>query len=261
MRLLLTSDWHDDAITLGVERRTELLKYLDRITRAVRDEAVDVPIFSGDAFDPGSMMQSQYEVDVICAFRGLAQMSTRGKLVAVAGNHDVVEVARPLSTLSPAANAGDGSSYVAEIPSVFSLHENESSSEGVSFLLLPYISRAWADAERNTPGMVGPAALTDIAFETAATLRRRGHRIVVVGHMTVAGAVIGSESVEMSRGRDLDLPIERIRALEPTLVVNGHYHRPQVVDVGGLQIVIPGSPLSFTTDDPSDGKGYVIAEV
>jgi predicted phosphodiesterase len=65
----------------------------------------------------------------------------------------------------------------------------------------------------------------------------------------------------MSRGRDLDLPLARIAELRPALVVNGHYHKPQVVQTGGVEVVIPGSPLSFTTDDPAAGKGYVVAEV
>lgn len=260
MRLLITSDWHLDAVTLGVERRPELLAYVRSVASAARENDVDVAVFGGDAIDPGSMMQSQHEVDLICGFRAIARETTRQKIVAVAGNHDVIEIGRPLTTLSPVAAALEKTAFVAESPAVYTMHDHGADSESVTFLLLPYVARARFDAEKKQPA-TGPTAQMDQAFEIATELRKLGHRIVVVGHMTVAGAVIGSESVEMARGRDLDLPVDRIRALEPALVVNGHYHRPQIVDVGGLEIVIPGSPLSFTTDDAATGKGYVIAEV
>jgi exonuclease SbcD len=259
MRLLFTSDWHSDAVTLGVPRREEFRGYVALLREAVVKHDVDIVVFPGDAFDPGSMLHAQHELDVAHAFRDLSREAAMGRLIAVAGNHDIVEVARPLSVLTPLGAVMDRV-HVADEPSVFTVGDHGASWEAVTFLLLPYTARAWADAEaRGLAG--GPAAAMDDAFTRARNAKGLGHRIVVVGHMTVAGAEMGSESVELSRGRDLDLPVGRIKELEPTLVVNGHYHRPQIVKVDGLEIVIPGSPLAFTTDDVSDDKGYVVVDV
>jgi DNA repair exonuclease SbcCD nuclease subunit len=263
MRLLATSDWHLDAMTLGHPRRDELLSYLKRLLRAVVEEEIDVVVFAGDAADPGSMLGCRYEADLIRWFFELAMASRLKMLLAVAGNHDVVEVSSPLTTLTPAREALRPEMtnrvlvVVNEVPGVVRVREHN-----VAFLALPYVARAWADAEaRGEQTVTGPEHCMDVAFASAQKLRDEDCELVVVGHRTVPTARLGSESMEMSRGRDVDLPIDRIAALRPALVINGHYHRPQVVQIGGIEVVIPGSPLSFTTDDPAAGKGYVVAEV
>lgn len=256
MKLLIISDLHIDAVTLGVERRPELLEYLQRVTAAAWDEKVDVVVFAGDAHDPGLMLAPQYTYDLIQWFGELARISRKRCLIGIAGNHDVVEVSWPLTTLTPVAAALGDVTFIAETPDAISID-----SEGVTFLLLPYIARAVLECGSILRGSRTPQEALDAAFLTAHRARRRGDRVVVVGHRTVPGALVGSESIEMSRGRDYDLPLDELRALEPALVINGHYHRPQVVPGPGFDIVIPGSPLSFTTDDPASGKGYVIAEV
>lgn len=250
MRILFTSDWHLDAHTLGVPRRPELLRYLDLVSQAAEVEAVNAVVFAGDACDPGHMLQSQYAADIIGAFRRLGKNRT---LVAIAGNHDVVEVAGPLTTLTPARVAFDDDphKHILELPGVVTFTGHH-----VALLALPYVARSQVDA--GAPLFVD---VLDQAFGTATMLKKAGVKLIVVGHMTVPGAKLGSETVELSRGRDLDLPLERIAALHPDLVVNGHYHKPQVVQVNGVQVVIPGSPASFSTDDAAQGKGYTVAEI
>lgn len=250
MRILVTSDWHLDAHTLGVPRRPELLRYLDLVAQAADIEEVNVVIFAGDACDPGHMLQSQYAADIIEAFRRLGKNRT---LVAIAGNHDVVEVAGPLTTLAPArvAFADDPHKHILELPEVVAFPGHQ-----VALLALPYVARSQVEA--GSPLFVD---VLDQAFSAAAMRKGAGFKLVVIGHMTVPGAKLGSETVELSRGRDLDLPLERIAALQPDLVVNGHYHKPQVVQVNGVKVVIPGSPASFSTDDAAQGKGYTIAEI
>lgn len=255
MKLLVTSDWHLDAVTLGHPRRPELLAYLQRVKRDIVEQAVDLVVVAGDMCDPGSMLASLYAADIIREYRELAAATRLNKLVAIAGNHDVIETDRPLTTLSPAvACFEDHGVRVAETPSVISI-------AGVAFLLLPYVARAWWDSEARGHCDPGPAAMLDDAFERAAEMKKSGCPLVGVSHLTVEGARIGSETAEMSRGRDVDLPVERIAALKPDLWFNGHYHAPQIVAFPGLTVHIPGSPLSYSTDDPSAGKGYLIAEV
>jgi len=258
MRILATSDWHLDAVTFGIPRRDEVLRYIEAVKRAIVAEGVDIVIVSGDMCDPGSMLGSQCAADVIEAFVGLALLTKERMLLAVAGNHDVVEINYALTTLTPAHRAFDTAKRETVSGTPLSIHIAETpmvvAHRGCVFLMLPYLSRAYVDHGIGADELL--AGVIQLAAE-----RRPGEKLVVVGHLTIPGAIIGSESLELSRGRDYDLPIGRLSELTPDVVINGHYHRPQVVDVGPFEVVIPGSPLAFTTDDEADGKGYVILEV
>ncbi len=244
MKLLVTSDWHDDAVTLGVPRRAEILRYVDELRHVCVLEKVDVVVFPGDFADPGGMLASLYASDSIQLLPGLAAETRSKRGIVVAGNHDVVETSQTLTTLSPlaAVTAARCGVSVAETSSLVYVDD-------VCFLCLPYQARA-AGAE------VLPLGL----FDACLGARAAGQKIVSVSHLNVPGARRGSEVKEMSRGRDVDLPVEQLLELRPDLVINGHYHRPQVVDVSGLEVLIPGSPLAFTTDDDAGGKGYTIVE-
>lgn len=255
MRVLVFSDLHDDASTMGVARRPEALRFLDTVREATIREGVDVVAFAGDWADPGFPL---YEADFVKWSFELAAASRLGHFVAVAGNHDVVEVDVPLSTLSPGEEASrwpvrDVVIEVAHLPRLVPVQSGAGDGGCVAFLCLPYCARAAYEA-------AGYERLLDGALEEAAALKSCGARIVSISHLCLPGARLGSEAREMARGRDLDLPAARLRGLVD-LAVNGHYHAPQDVTVDGLLVVVPGSPLSFTTDDPARGKGYLIAEV
>ena len=255
MRFLITSDWHIDAVTLGVPRRPEVLRYAKHLVGAVTHERIDAVIFAGDGFDPGDMLASLYLADLLSCFRALMHASRLKRIYVIAGNHDVVEVDSALSTLKPLGMV-EGI-VLGEEPCVCRL---EGFGERVAIMLMPYISRAWAQL-RLAGVDPGPDALAGAAFGAARAAKADGFKLVTVGHQTVPGAKLGSESAEMSRGRELDIPFRELSLLEPELVINGHYHKPQTVQCGRVSVVIPGSPLSFTTDDPPTGKGYVVAEV
>ncbi len=244
-KILLTTDWHLDAVTAGKPRLDEACAHIEELIAVLEREAIDVVAFLGDAFDPGQMLGPVYG-DVLSRAAGRFASSARMGTIFIAGNHDVVETSEPRSTLSPLAGIQpwvDGL-FVAERPAVHDVGD-------VRFLLLPYVSRAAAKAN---PGDL------ESAFERCSVKARSGKKLVVLGHMTIPGAVMGSESQELSRGRDLNLP--SLAELEPDLVANGHYHRHQVVRYGGVDVVIPGSPLRFTFGEADDRlKGYVVAEV
>ena len=245
MKILITSDWHLDWVTAGKPRLEEMCAHIEGLIAVVESQAIDVVAFLGDAFDPGQMLGPVYG-DVVSRAAGRFARGARMGTIFLAGNHDVIETSEPRSTLSPLAGIQpwvDGL-VVFERPGVHVIGD-------VCFLLLPYVSRA---ASRGQNGeMVG-------ASMRAVDRRRGKKKLVVLGHMTIPGAVMGSESRELARGRDLDLP--SLGELEPDLVVNGHYHRHQVVRHGGVDVVIPGSPLRLTFGEAADRrKGYLVAEV
>lgn len=243
MRFFISSDWHRDAYTAGVPRARELDEYVGRLCDAAAAEKPDRILFAGDYADPGGMLQSWHASASVLLFRSLARVAP---VVAIAGNHDVVEVDYCLTTLSPlrAAVRAAGDVTVVEKPTLLEVGS-------LALLCLPYASRAFAASDTYK-------AALGVAVETA----KRCDAVVPLAHLSVGGAAMGSESVELSRGRELPFPDELVDTMNVVVAVNGHYHVPQVVDRGRWQIVIPGSGLALTFGDGSARrKGYVVLDL
>lgn len=253
MRMLLTSDWHMDAVTAGVPRIGEFEAYLTAVVEAVKARRVDIVAVLGDFFDPGKMNGPELTARLLMAAVKLSESGAQ-KVLWIAGNHDVVETSDGFTTISALAVAIQGGfldrtgcarNYVWEKPGVRDF-------EGYGVLGLPYRARL-----AQKPGEM------EEALEAAAKLKGEGAPLIVLGHMTVPGASLGSESAEMARGRDLDIPLTQLAELEPVLVANGHYHQAQTVaGPGGIRVVIPGSPHRFTFGERNDAdKGFVVLDI
>lgn len=250
MKVLLTSDWHLDATTAGVRRLDEFRDYLREVVDTANAERVDAILVLGDYFNPGGMDAHGLTCHLMSAAHVLAGAAP---VVMLAGNHDVVETSEGWTTLSPlwlASNAGYPWNveqvHVAQLPATILVN-------GIAVLCLPYTAASIADD--------AAAGLRD-AIKDAATMVAEGAPLVVIGHLSVPGAILSSESREMARGRDLDFPFEMVAGLRPVLVANGHYHRAQTVTgPNGLEVLIPGSPWRVTFGESEDtDKGFTIVE-
>jgi len=254
MKFLAISDLHLDAVTAGRPRRAEVVEYLrDAHAAAVRED-VDAVIFSGDAFDPGGPLEAYNSALLISA---LMAFTAQRRLIAIAGNHDVLDTSElfegsPITTLTPLRVAAHYSEDVGLV-NVFEYPCFEEIDD-YGVLALPYVSRAHS---ARMPNWV------EEAFGAAARFAALGGRIIVVAHLVIPGATLGSESIEMARGQDQVFPFEAVAVLKPALVINGHYHaRQEVLGPSDVLIQIPGSPLRFTFGEVEDErKGILIAEV
>jgi DNA repair exonuclease SbcCD nuclease subunit len=261
VKLLVTSDWHLDATTLGVSRLREFDGYLSAMIAAIDSERVEHVLVLGDYFDPGRLSAHELTSKLKDIAFELSMAGAGTRVSFLAGNHDTVESSEGWTTLSPLAAAvrrgfGDGYVSVYERPS-FARLGSFRTARVVGFLFLPYVAVARERTERHRDDLA-------TAFREAADARfEAGLPLVVAGHLTVPGARLGSESAEMSRGREVDFPSGKVRALRPALTLNGHYHRSQVVRAAcGLEVVIPGSPHRFRAGERDDAhKGFLIAEV
>lgn len=272
MKLLLTSDWHLDAITGGHDRWPELDAYLHEIERAIEKHNVDVFAFLGDACDPGTSQEARWHAEILgWAYRLTLKLEAS---IWIAGNHDVLETSnagQPCTILSPLARLVKEASedphglpsdvlnriHVIETPRVVRV-ELPSRNEKLAIVGLPYMARAVASAEPDAYGVA-----IDVARYLGATA---GWPCVVLGHLMLEGMVPGSET-EMLRGRDIPLPIGELGELNPLLVANGHYHRREVVrrtygESKHLDVQIVGAPVHMTFGERDDGaRGFLIVEV
>jgi DNA repair exonuclease SbcCD nuclease subunit len=246
MKILFTGDWHLDAFTAGVERLPEIRTFVERLKLEIVKRKIDVGVFLGDAFDPGGLFATQYAREIMRMIDDMACLTRLGTFLSVAGNHDVVESSEVVTTLSPLAEMATRKKpqilTVAESPRLEIMGRT-------GFLLLPHTARARDALDETT-------AVLKSAYE-----KRNDLQIIPVGHMTVPGAVMGSESKEMARGRDIELPFQALSELHPVLAINGHYHRRQIVRVGGLDVLMPGAPLRFAFDGDDSDKGFFVADV
>lgn len=263
MKFLCTSDWHVDATTAGVERLPEIAAYVDSLADAVGELDVDLVLQLGDSWDPGSVNDPRWCRFVYESFVRLGScarsrcLHTEGGiaegvgLIAIPGNHDVIDASTPTSTLSGLRVAGSRFVAVLEEPTCYRVTRRD---ESVAVLALPYVSRAYERTDAYRQALDG-------ALE-AALRAARDSPVVVMGHLSFDGMTPGSETTDMARGREVPFPVALIEQLAPTVVVNGHYHARQTIRRGGLDIEIVGAPIRFTFGEAKDGpRGFLVLEV
>lgn len=240
MRILLTSDWHADKSTLGVDRFDEIRRAAFQTVDAAITEDVDLFAFLGDLSDPTDALRAlrALELAIECERR----LTLSGvKSIWIAGNHDVGEAGDGRTTISPMrALVRDDWPWVAESPGVRQIADGGSM---VAVMALPYSAASTPYCMRGfVEEAIGPDAI------------QRG---IVLGHATyIPGAVEGEETIEMPRGRAVPFPIDLVPP--GWTMANGHFHTPQVTPGG---VIIPGALARLTRGERSNDPRFVIVEI
>jgi DNA repair exonuclease SbcCD nuclease subunit len=242
MKFYISSDYHADASTNGLDRFDEIKDAAYVVATAAIDSknhGNDAAfIFAGDLCDP----------DTTRSFRAIGLAVEIALFLAknsvpslwVAGNHDVIENDRGSTVLEPLQMVADRnvSITVAESPRYWRFRES-------SVLALPYAART------NT---YDPIEIVGRSPSLVPSLN------LIVGHLTVPSAERGSESDDFARGRDMIFPVEECRKRwgDRCILVNGHYHRKQITKDG---VHIPGSLARLRHDEEQHEPGYLVIEV
>jgi hypothetical protein len=234
MKVFITSDWHLDAVTAGVERHEEVAQAAWHVANAAITHG-GVFVFLGDLCNPSTARAHR-------ADRTAVQIASTLKAQGIpsfwiVGNHDVIEDGRGTHTLAGVAGVmGDA---VCSRPT---LHGIEHDTE---LLCLPY-----------------PAATNNYDVQAEATRligESKVPKIIVLSHLDIRGAVPGSESGDMKRGRMVWLPHHEIRkaaelAGKRIHFFNGHYHARQTID----GVDIPGSAARLRFDEEHNVPTYLM---
>jgi exonuclease SbcD len=254
MKILLTSDWHADARTLGHARFDDVDRAVRQTVDAAIKQKVDAYCFLGDLCDPDSGSSVFRSVEL--AISTAVALSREGILnVWLAGNHDVIEDGSgdtTLSPLRPLVSAYAGLTYLFERPGTV-LAGQGLDKRAVFIRALPYTatSHGYDPTEH-----VGRSTKVD-ARMTANTY------LIVLAHLAVEGVQPGEETKEMPRGRDVTFPRVSFPEEDSTThLFNGHYHRQQTHGMPGYRPVhIPGAPARFTFGEQDNEPGYLLVEV
>lgn len=233
MKALVTSDWHLDWVTSGVERFADLEVAVTEVVDIACAEA-DVFLFLGDLCDPASN-RAHRAVEFACWAAERLQVDGVPSWW-MAGNHDVIEDGKCTTTLGPLRHVRGAT--VVDYPMIGSVG-------GARMCFLPFTPRSHT---------YDPEAFV---YSTA-TAYPQSPVTAVLGHLNIEGIVPGSETHEMPRGRDVVFPLAAILAAWPgALMLNGHYHERQVYN----QIHIPGSLERLTFGEEQNSPGFILLEV
>ena len=248
MKIVISSDWHLDAVTSGIPRFDEVARAVQQTVEAAKRERADLYLFLGDLCDPDASRAPRCVAYAIQVAAELARAGIPSRWLV--GNHDVIEDGSATSTLSPLAAASH--SIPMAVPMSLSpktdrpvlVYERPmwESLCGIRLLALPFVPRAAA---------YDPWDFIDPWQEETPDL--------IIGHLNVPGVIPGSESDEYARGRDSWFPVEKIRQRWPKVVLlNGHYHSPSIAPG---DVLIPGSLARLTHGEAHNDPGYLLVEV
>lgn len=232
MKILCTSDWHLDWVSMGVSRFDEVSRAVDKTVEEAVRRRVDLYLFTGDLCDPDSGTS---------VFRCAAKAIEVAKRLAaeeiqsvwVVGNHDVLEDGSGDTTLTPLKETGYA--VVFDKPAFMRVNST------THLLALPFTASSHG-------------------YDPAAFVKEHRQFFegpwIVAGHLMVPGVVPGEETLEMPRGRDVVFPIEECSGA--ALMINGHYHRRQKSPGG---VVIPGSLARLTAGEQHHEPSFLVLEV
>lgn len=235
LKFVVSSDWHLDAVTAGVERFEEIAGAVEQTVATEVLLDAQAYLFLGDLADPSPPARSHR------AAEKAATTAARIKQLGLdsfwlPGNHDVTEDGNGTTTLDAVAGAG----RVLKKPSLTIYGE-------AALLALPFTPRSHA----YDPGQ----AVNDLTKDLP-----RGTPVLVLSHLNIEGFTPGSEATDLPRGREVLLPKAEIDALRKrghaVQVLNGHYHRWS--DNTADQIAVVGSLARLTFGEERNEPQFLV---
>lgn len=248
MRLIVTGDWHLDTMTAGRSRLPEQQLVLDQLQRRVMGQVEQcardgggesvVVVFLGDLCNPEKGGRTLAAIEEAArVFWGLEKSGA--SVLAIAGNHDVTDSAEGLTVLNPLAQAlRDKRVWVATTPRVVQVAEMPN--KVFRFMLLPYMAPSCLARWEAGNAPVASWVNANVSANT-----------IVAGHLCIEGALLGSETLDMPRGRENQYPV---RETGPALLrLNGHYHKRQ----SPHGIWCPGAPVRLAFGEETNPTGWL----
>ena len=249
MKIVLSSDWHGDVVTMGVPRYDEIEAAAMQSAAKAKEENADLYVFTGDLTDPnagrGAFRSIALAVRVATMLR-----EWRIPSIWLTGNHDVFEDGSGESVLSIFRELAlfDTSIQLFDRPGhTFICRQTK---HAIPVVALPFTASSHAyDATEELR--------TNLAAVAPFMEKVGAKKCLVLSHLTVPGIQPGEETIDMPRGREVLFPVDEIRNRADVLVLLGHYHRRQTVAIGDATMTIPGSLARLTFGEERNAPGFL----
>lgn len=240
VKIVFVSDLHLDATTDGFVRFDDVKAALRVAVDRAKEEA-DAFIFLGDLCDPDRDRAPRCVEHVAALAEELARAGLWSRWLV--GNHDVIEDGSGTSTLEPIrAHESAGKVVLWDKPSVTYW------SESLAIVALPFTPRVTTYDPEAFVREIGPLA---------------GRVVLICSHLQVEGIEPGGETIDMPRGRDVFLPTNAIREVwgDRALVLQGHFHRGEDLELDGVRIHVVGALARLTHGEERNSPTFSVIEV
>lgn len=244
--MVVSSDWHLDANTIGFDRYADLDLAVSEIEDRCLSVSASAFAFLGDLCDPDT---TRCHRAVARAVRCAKRLSDHGiQSIWITGNHDVVEDSTGSHTLAALQEVG-GSASVFDRPQAGYFPPI-----GAWLVLFPFVSSSLR---------YDPEEQALLMYEQYKK-EGKGRPVVVLSHLS-HGSLLdqGSESSEMARGRSDNLPIGMLTTqYDCVTILQGHYHKRQSRKLeNGGELHVPGSLERLRFDEERHSPGWLELEL
>lgn len=248
--LIIHGDMHLDLKTEGIDRNEDILKSMDAIikysTKTKKENADTIVLNAGDVFH-GTRPRSDTTASAISLYEKFDSLDIENHIIA--GNHDVIDEKGRTSALEPiiAANFKHINIYhdiqIANI--------RNSSKASLNVITIPHISKAKAVEN-------GFKTVQEYINKKCEDINKQlnvNNYNIVLSHMNIGGAAIGSENM-MIKGAHEDFPDIFKKSKKINAIFNGHYHKSQVIKTSKVPIIITGSVIVNDFGERLDNKNF-----
>jgi len=267
-RILHTADWHLGKQLMDQERHTDHQRFLEYFLSAVKDQAVDAVIISGDIFDgvnPPAKSEELY-------YTTLATLHSLGvAAVIISGNHDSPTMLRSASTIIGKL----GHHIITDVPETgtpYIVCLPNTDAPRVAIAAIPYmregdLRKVELDEDINVVRERVRSGWRDLyaaAANAVASMAPDNIPAIATGHLTVTGGETNKDTereIRIGGVGDVDLSAFPDRF---GYVALGHLHRPQSFPKGavnGGHIRYSGSPIALGFSEGSHQKAFQIIDI
>ena len=254
--LIVHGDLHLDLKTDGIDRNEDIMKSMNEIleySKEVKEENENTIVLNaGDVFH-NTRPKAETIAVAISLFEKFNNFRIENHIIA--GNHDVIDERGRTSALEPIIAANFKHINIYHDIELICLREcntiKGSGKEGrLNLITIPHISKSKAVES-------GFKTVQDYintkCEEIEEGLNKKDYNIVL-SHMNIGGALIGSENM-LIKGTHEDFPDIFKRSDKIYCSFNGHYHKSQLLNTK-VPIVITGSVSTNDFGERLDNKNF-----
>lgn len=238
-KIVVSSDWHLDAITSGQRRLDDIIPAIEQTIDIAIYQDADFYIMLGDLTDPNNVRSHRAIAQTLSLPLSDDAPHQTFESVFITGNHDVIE-------------DGSGDHTMLALKRHYTVFDR------------PYIMQVVSGSGKAINVVALPFTPSSHSYDPSKFIEDNHVRInpefptLVLGHLNIEGITPGSETDDMPRGREVFWPFKAVKKYLPDAIyLNGHYHNPQVY----RDIIIPGSLVRLSFGEVTNKPSFLVLEI